>query len=458
RPNSAVSRALFLLKDYEGARSAAEAALSRAPHENEIHNNLANALKALDRKEEAEAAYRRAISLRPEDPMATANLADLLIASERHEEALKYFRVAAKLEPKMQKAWNGLSIVLRELGRTEEAISALEEALGHIPGDAILESALSQLLLDAGQLGRGWDLAEAGFACHLRRPDRHFTIPRWEGQPLSGQRLLVWREQGVGDEIRYASILADLKDLGGEIIFEAEPRLQSLFNRAYPWIDVRPEDQTKDHLRKDADFQIALASLNRFFRRDLKDIPRKPYLVPDPEEAEVWRERLVALGPAPRIGVCWRSGVLNRTREGERHYSPLAAWERLLRRNDVTWVSLQYGDAAPELESMRQKLDRLPATWDDLNQKDELDRVAALISQLYLIVSAPTAVSELAAFLGRPVIILAVGQAGRDPRTFAHPLPHPWHKSRTLLRSHEESWEAMLDRLEEIVLPELGIG
>jgi ADP-heptose:LPS heptosyltransferase len=133
-------------------------------------------------------------------------------------------------------------------------------------------------------------------------------------------------------------------------------------------------------------------------RPSLDSFPQpNAYLVPDTEEAARWRN---IFGHRPAIGVCWRSGKTGGHRSLQ--YAPLESWAALLRDLPATIVSVQY-DAAPDeilrLEELSGKKIMVP---DGIDQKRELDRTCALMAALDAVISAPTAVSWLAASAGVP--------------------------------------------------------
>lgn len=135
-------------------------------------------------------------------------------------------------------------------------------------------------------------------------------LPKWTGQPV--ERLLVLGEQGIGDEILFASCLPELiVRLGHKpIVFHTYPRLIPLMERSFR-IECLPRKDLSEYV--DGDAVVALGDLMMFYRRHSSHFPRKPYLKPDPVRVEYWKQRLSKLGDKPKIGIAWkaRHGVLN---------------------------------------------------------------------------------------------------------------------------------------------------
>jgi hypothetical protein len=245
----------------------------------------------------------------------------------------------------------------------------------------------------------------------------------WTGGTLKRIRLLVRAEQGVGDQMLFASLIPDLaaraKAEGGSLVLECEPRLAPLFARSFPDVTVRPAsiktvggvplaDYGWLKAAGGANAAILMGSLPKYLRGALKDFPDPHrFLLPDSEETERWRSIFQTGTGRKIVGISWRSGKSG----GERNlqFAPLQAWGEFLRKLDADFVCAQYGAADEEvaaLEAMSAKRILVP---EGLDQKNELDRTCAMLAATDAVVSAPTAVSWLAAGAGVPTLKLLYG-------------------------------------------------
>jgi hypothetical protein len=217
------------------------------------------------------------------------------------------------------------------------------------------------------------------------------------------------------------------------VILEAEPRLVPLFARSFHDVTVAAArlqnrggttSARYDWLKRahEAHAAIALGSLPRMLRNELSSFPQPHvFLKPDPHEFERWTQWLKAQGPGPFVGLCWRSGNVSGLRAAQ--YAPLEAWAELIRTCFATPVSLQYDGRASELETLQRLSGRSILVAPRLDQKEEIDRTAALIATLQAVVSAPTAVSWIAAGLGIPTFKILYNNAwtslGQEYEPFA---------------------------------------
>jgi ADP-heptose:LPS heptosyltransferase len=247
-------------------------------------------------------------------------------------------------------------------------------------------------------------------------------LANWTGGPLKRIRLLVRAEQGVGDQILFASLIPDLaaraKAEGG-LILECEPRLAPLFARSFPDVAVRPSViktiggvPTADYgwlkAAGGANAAVLMGSLPRYLRGSPDAFPNPHrFLVPDTEEKARWRKAFERDGKKI-IGISWRSGKVG---GGDRdlQYAPLQEWARFLKATDATFVCAQYAVTAQEIAVLEEMSGRKILVPEMLDQKNELDRTCAMLAALDVVISAPTAVSWLAAGAGVPTLKLLYG-------------------------------------------------
>jgi Flp pilus assembly protein TadD len=368
-----------------------------------VLNNWGLALAELDRLEEARVMYHRAIALQPAHGEMLNNLCDPLRWFKELDLASRFYRRAVAAEP----------------------------------GLAVARYGQGTYLLSLGELAPGWE----GYSWRIKGGDmvirRPFDLPFWEGQELKG-RLLVWGEQGFGDEIIYGSMLPDLARSGLPAIVECDARLVDVFTRSIPGLPfvarTTPPGARLTH--SDIVVQAPMGDLALLFRTRIADFPSSPrYLIPRGELVEQWRRRLAALGPGPKIGFAWRSSRVDAL--SRRFHPPVLQWAPVLTQAGATFVSLQYGQAAPDLAVLREKAGIDVHSFADLDLFNDIEDVLALSAALDLVVATGTTAFTLPAAAGTPVW-LAVPESdyfmfGTDRypwfpsiKVYAHPYQVPW--------------------------------
>ncbi|MBP2230510.1 tetratricopeptide (TPR) repeat protein [Azospirillum agricola] len=365
----------------------------------DLLSNLGSAFHAMDRFADAERVLGWALRCAPDMAVAWTNRGNALGGLGRLTEAEACHRAAIGHCPDLAEAHANLAFLLDQADRRDEALDAYRQALEANPKHAQAHYNLSLMLLRDGVPRAGWSEHEWRMATpQFRTQRRRLAARAWRGENIAASRLLVWREQGVGDEILFASCYADAMKRAGHLVIECDRRLVSLFARSFAGATVRPETVEP----RDADVQIAAGSLPRLLRPDLKRFPtRASWLVPDPALLALWRERLAALGPGLRVGIGWRSQLVTAQRKAA--YTSLDQWGAILAVPGITFVNLQYGDCGAELEVAEARFGVRIHRWSDLDLKDDFEGAAALTANLDLVISPAMSASELAGALGVPV-------------------------------------------------------
>jgi tetratricopeptide (TPR) repeat protein len=420
RPNDV--RVLFALGNTASALGLPKPAesffrqvLTQEPERLEALVNLANLLRAEGQFDAAETLLVPAVARFPETPELLLTLGSVYRERGDASRAAEYYRRTLAVRPDYPPALGNLADVLADDGKIEEAFALYARVLALDPENAQAKVNRAVLHLLEGNLKEGWRDYEARLAL-AKAPRADRALPRWNGESLRHKRLLVRAEQGIGDQLMFASLIPELAARAaheeGRVVLECEARLCALFARSFPTVEIRASRiETRegspvagyDWLNGEEDDTVAveLGSLAQLLRGDIARFPKPHrFLVPLSSETEQWGKAFRQAGQGPWTGLCWRSGLSGGARDMQ--YAPLAAWADFLRALPGTLVCAQYDVRREELtllETMSGRKIFMPA---GLNQKNELDRTCAILSALDAVVSAPTAVSWLAAGAGVP--------------------------------------------------------
>ncbi|MGB8435514.1 MAG: tetratricopeptide repeat protein [Burkholderiales bacterium] len=336
-------------------------------------------------------------------------------------------------------------VALQELGCTEEALAALDCALARNPNHASARFHRALALLALGRFAEGWPGYETRLVSE-DLPHRALPAPRWAGEPLEGRTILVHAEQGVGDEILFASCIPDVIARAGHCVIECDPRLASLYRRSFPQATIiagRQQEPLTPSGELRIDYQIPVASLPVHLRRASADFPaRAGYLRADPAQIAEWRERLAASGAGRRVGISWRGGTV-RSRGPVRSLEA-SALASLLRMPAVHWVSLQRDADVAELAALGEQYGTRIDAWPEA--LEDLDATAALVSAVDLTISIDNTVAQLAGGLGvHGWVLVPVGAEWRYGTTGNAIIWYPG--VRVFRQRRRGEWNAVLDDL-----------
>jgi tetratricopeptide (TPR) repeat protein len=449
--------------------------------------NLGNALQEKGLLDEAITHYQMAIELNPSFAKAYSNLGNALREKELFDQAIVQCKKAIELNPSFAEAYCHLGATLQERGDIDQAIVNYEKALAHDPslveayclvgtafqdkgniGEARKyyeraielnpqsESAnfnMSLIVLQSGDFSKGWEQFEWRWKAEsfLKRSSSHqpgeFTQPVWDGTSLEGKSILIYSEQGIGDEIMFASCLKEVVDQADKCIVECDRRLMPIFSRSFPgalFIERKKDTDACLSELPQTDVVIAIGSLPGLLRTDFSSFPGKSYLVADPEKVHKWRDRFRELGDGLTVGISWRGGLIERVRR--KRSIELGQWAGLFSLPGLKFINLQYGDCRNELKEVREKFGITIHDWEDADPLKDLDNFAAEIAAADLIISIDNSTVHMAGALGRPVWVLLPFMP--DWRWMSGREDSPWYQTVRLFRqSSPGDWGPVMERV-----------
>jgi len=414
-------RTLFALGNTARALGLTETAaeffrkvLAQEPERLEALVNLANLLRAQGQFDAARALLEPALARNPQSPDLLLTLGSTWRESGDNGRAATFYRAALAINPNTPAALSNLADLSSDDGAFGEAHLLYDRAIKADPRNAQARLNRAMLHLLTGNLRQGWRDYAARTDIAGKVPAAKLNLAEWRGESLKRTRLLVRAEQGVGDQIMFLGVMSDLlaraEADGGTVILECEPRLVALAARSFPAATVKAQSLAAVNGIVTADYGwlkgagganavTLMGSLPRWLRPSLDSFPEKnSFLIPDKAEQAHWKNIFAGLGASPLIGICWRSGKSGGHRSVQ--YAPLEAWGAFLAILPGTLISCQYDAAPDEIAALEKHSGRKIFVPPALDQKNELDRTAAMLSALDVLVSAPTAVSWLGAGTG----------------------------------------------------------
>ncbi len=391
--------------DYESAWNIAQAMLAEKPKE---ANPSILAAYVLWKMEKHPLAYQLAVrgtQMAPHEAAAWINLgmtAHEIWEVEESEDAYKTaLRLAKNAAERAMVAMN-LSALYIDTGRFVEAEKYARESL------KIKDSPKAKANLGFGLLGQrkweGWDWYSYSLGLNSRLAMQYGEEKPWAGE--KGKVVAFYGEQGLGDELSFASMVPDAAKDCKKVIVDCHPKLQGLFRRSFPQAKVygtrnakAGDGQKWDKEDWQIDASLALGELGKFYRKSDESFTGEPYLVADPDRRVMWRH-LFDKKKKPVIGIAWTGGI---PKTGRKFRTlTLESLKPLLESVDAHWVSLQYKDASKEISEFKNKnpgIDVVQYPWATLT--NDYDDTAAMVAELDLVISVDTAVIHLAGALGK---------------------------------------------------------
>ena len=368
-------------------------------------------------------SLQKSLLLKPDAKSALNNFGFWNLTAEKKFDALIWFRRAMISEPdNVELQWN--------------------HALG---------------LLANGYLENGWAAAK----CRHLKPEMYIERlglpPEWDGQQITDGTLFVFQEQGIGDELRFANCFEDLSEkLKTKCFIETDARLIPLFSRSFPKLNFieKLEREVDNHVI--VNYAEAVEKLNSTVHCPLGDLPlhfrpsinhfnfNDAYLVPDENERAYWREVFEKIGQELKIGFCWQTALPSKTYDS--YFPDLHELGPIFALKNATFVNLQYTDCEQQLQAAEKDFNITIFRPTNIDMFNELDRVAALISECDIVIGPMTAVISMAGAVGTKCYGLSLHPdwtcLGTDKQ--------PWTPRMTCkYRGHSDSWRIIIEEITE---------
>ena len=404
---------LALLERREEALVSYAEAIRLKPDHAEAFHNRGAVLQMLGRYGEAVATYTEALRLKPDHAEALFNRGNALALQGRNADALPDYAEAIRLKPGHAAAFNNRGLALQDLGRFDEALAGYSEAIRLRPGFPGASVNRARLRLFRRDLRAGF--AEFHHRWHEPSPTslpQPTTLPACRPDALRG-RLLLWAEQGIGDEVFFAGLLPELLKREVSVTLSADKRLLALFARSFP--QVRLLDRAvamRASIDDGHDAQAPVGDLARLLDVDAASIEatRAVYLKTDDRRREEMRMKVAALGGGRVCGIAWHSA--NKRFSAAKSIDP-AQLRPLLETPDTVFVNLQYGAVDAELEALRERTGLRIHRIEGLDVREDIDGLAALIDACDAVVTVSNVTAHLAGALGKRGAVLVPYSKGR---------------------------------------------
>jgi hypothetical protein len=350
--------------------------------------------------------FRRALQIDPNDTHALGNLSLVHLLKCEPEKALRFGRMALEARPDFESVHHHMAYANLLLGNWREGWEGHKRILGKV------KTRTERFYENKGKM-----------------------LPKWDGE--HGKTVLVYGEQGIGDEISFASCIPDLVKVSTKVIFDCDHRLETLFRKSFPEVAIhgtRFKDPTQWIDDYDIDSRVAIGDLPSFFRNADEDFPGTPYLKAEPLKLD-----------RPTIGIAWTGGKPN-TGSVKRSLE-LEMMLPILKSVNARWVSLEYKDRSEEINAFAEKHGIEIETRPEASSKD-YSYTASLVDGMDLVISATTAVVHLSGALGKECWCLVPS----TPRWFysMNTDISPWYKSVKFFRQ-KRGWDEPIEQISRVL-------
>jgi tetratricopeptide (TPR) repeat protein len=416
-------------------------------------------------------AFERGLSINDKHLPCFFNVVRVLSSAGQYEKALRFSERAIKLHPQNPVVELILAKNLHDLRRFDEAEDHYVKALATQPENALWQWEYAMQLLMTGRFEQGWQHYDARLKAYDWMTSGlqmyPFNFPLWQGEDLTNKTILIHGEQGLGDEIMFASLVPEMIKRAKRVVLACSPSMVDLFTRSfecevvghYRGFEMIPrwqQGQPPAFLQaiNDIDVQCPMGSLPRYLRNSENDFENQtPYLKISDSKTSQWDEKLIAARtntttPKLRVGLMW-CGNLGTGLMGSQKSIPLPLFEPLMQIADIEWVGLQNSEYGKQLRK-HPNLNVIDVS-DDIQSFDD---TAAIVANMDMVISVDTSVAHLAGAMGKEVWMPLCKHA--DWRWQADANQSVWYKNMRLVRQTQPGeWAPVIEILQKMLVDRL---
>ena len=403
-----ISGLIYLkLNDFNKAKKCFEKSIKINKEYIDAYNNLGTCLIELEKLDQAEEIFTNAYKINRNNLTTLINLGNVNSLRDNVDNAINFYNKALVFDSNNSEVYSNLAILYCRQDNEEMAKLYFDKAIKINPNDNKLKYAYSTLNLKLNNFKKSWELFDSRLLIEKNKQKlKNFNLIKntlfSDLLINSKEKILVLREQGIGEEVLFSSIYEEIINKFDNIKIEADKRLVPIFNRSFKkkiFVDEGYISNT-DKVNEFDKFVYA-GSLLKVFRKNINDFNNKNYLLADKDLIKVYEEKLSIHKKKLKVGISWKSVVNiygNLKSLSIKDFEPLFNKDRVI-------INLQYGDIINDKDYILSKKKHLEV-FSDLDLFNNIEGCMALLKNLDLFVTVSNSTAHFAGALGVPTILI----------------------------------------------------
>jgi tetratricopeptide (TPR) repeat protein/ADP-heptose:LPS heptosyltransferase len=454
--NHALGSALFMAEEFEASVEAFDREIAMNPTYADAYCDKAYALNELQRFQESLDTANIARQLDPTYADPYNAIADSLNQMDQYDEAMENALRAIVIDRSKPNYFYSLGNIFLNKGNLLEALNSFNAALELNPRYEEASFNKSLIHLRLMDFEAGWKLYEYRFITYPKESRNKFTTKNFFDKSINSLgRIFIFKEQGIGDQILYASAFHEIDKKDKVIYIEVNEKLLPIFQRSFKNLKFVTEKNYPNSNSYESTF--GMASLPHFFRNDINsfNIERDFFLLSDKDKKNIFRQRLLADAPLNKVcGLSWQS---KNEKIGKYKNLDLINLKGILELQGITFVSLQYNPPLEELELFQSTHKVSIKNFNELDLFNDIDSLCSLIDACDFVVTISNLNAHVAGALGKKTFLLAPFSRGRLWYWHEKISRSLWYPSVEIFSQTEAlEWSLPINQIKEKIIEEIS--
>jgi len=403
----------FSLKKYKEAEKILLKGLKINQNSVPLLNSLGRLFHELRQPDNAETRFLQALEIEPDSYVTLNNIAGFYLEEGLYNKAITYYNIAKDIDPENP-------IILMNIAKAYLNIDNLELA-EHFCNKAIkkdntnndIKKTYSLVLLKKQEYRKAWKFFD-GRLNLLDFSNKNSSLNKVKEKIFRNNKLtkdskiLILREQGIGDEILYGTMYEDVLNNFNNVTIECDKRLIPIFHNSFDkkhknkFLNLGTISDNENELNK-YDCVLYAGSLGKFFRNDINDFKKNNYLSIEKKIIDKTKKTIPDFKNKQNIGISWRSFKNRYAKEKSLNLKDL---RNIFNTPNCNFINIQYGDVSNEISEFTSK-NKIPIiTIHNIDLFDDLVGVASLLKNLDLFISVSNSTAHLAGGLGVKTLLI----------------------------------------------------
>ena len=413
-----------------------EKAISLDKNYTDSYNNIGKCYIDLENLNVAYLYFKKAYRINPKIDLPIINIANILSLKDKNKLAIKFLLKAKNLNPENIIIDENIAMCkcrLKDFKWVQNYYNSTKNKK-HQNFDFIL--GYSYLLLSKYKFDEGFKLFDARLLTN-KFPEKNVyhknildkLIKEDEINP--DNKILIVKEQGVGDEILFSSMYYNLINQCNNLSIECDERLIKIFKRTYKkniFFKYGYFSSTKKNIKR-FDKVIYAGSLTKYFRKNKSDFTKKPFLKSNINIDNNICEKLNKFNKTKKIGLSWKSVV---NIYGGLKSLDLKNFEKIFN-NDRTIINLQYGDVNKEINDLNSYGYKI-YNFNEIDLFNDFDSVISILKNIDIFVTVSNSTAHFAGALGVPTILICPKKSSTYYYWDYENGKTPWYESVSIIK------------------------